>query len=110
MIAIEPKPASRRRAPIVHPMDPRRGESLSPMFAAFLVWLLQLPPMTEPAITGISVSGGCVYAATGHAPFHDTFLGPWADLESNLRAWGAVCGADPAAIDALVRKARRNSQ
>ena len=58
--------------PIVHPMDPRRGENLSPMFAALLCWLLQLPPMTNPAITGVVVAGGCVFAATTNAPFHDT--------------------------------------
>ena len=44
--------------PIVHPMDPRRGENLSPRFAALLCWLLQLPPMTSPAIAGVSVTGG----------------------------------------------------
>ena len=43
--------------PAIHPMDPRRGENLSPRFAAVLAWLLQTPPMTTPAITGIVVSG-----------------------------------------------------
>ena len=42
--------------PAMHPMDPRRGETISPRFAAVLCWLLQLPPMTVPAITGISIS------------------------------------------------------
>ena len=31
-------------------MDLRRGEKLSPMFAAFLCWQLGLEPMTRPAI------------------------------------------------------------
>ena len=50
--------------PPMHPMDPRRGENLSPMFAAFLSWLLDLQPMTSPAITNIAVSGNSVLAAT----------------------------------------------
>ena len=54
-----------------HPMDPRRGDNLSPMFAAFLCWLLRLQPMTRPAITGIAVSGSCVLAATTDDPFFD---------------------------------------
>ena len=33
------------RPPAPHPMDPRRGEGLSPAFAAYLCWLLDLPPM-----------------------------------------------------------------
>ena len=40
--------------PIVHPMDPRRGQNLSPMFAAVLCWLLRLPAMTRPAIAGLT--------------------------------------------------------
>ena len=82
--------------PIVDPMDPRRGENLSPMFAALLGWLLQLPPMTTPAITGVVVAGGCVFAATTNAPFHDTSLGDWDDLRRNIRDWGAACGTDAA--------------
>ena len=90
-----------------HPMDPRRGDNLSPKFAAFLCWLLQLAPMTQPAITGISVSGSCVLAATTDDPFFDTYLGSIGDLQRNLRDWGEVCGADPAAIDSLLGKLRR---
>ena len=93
--------------PITHPMDPRRGGNLSPMFAAFLCWLLQLPPMAEPGITGISISGPCVFAATTDDPYHNTLIGDWPDLERNLCGWGAVCGADPEMIDALVDKVRR---
>ena len=93
--------------PITHPMDPRRGGNLSPMFAAFLCWLLQLPPMAEPGITGISISGRCVFAATTVDFYHNTLIGDWPDLERNLRGWGAVCGAEPELIDALVDKVRR---
>ena len=93
--------------PVTHPMDPRRGGNLSPMFAAFLCWLLQLPPMAEPRITGISISGRCVFAATTADPYHNTLIGDWPDLERNLRGWGAVCGAEPELIDALVDKVRR---
>ena len=85
--------------PIVHPMDPRRGENLSPMFAALLCWLLQLPPMTNPAITGVVVAGGCVFEATTNAPFHDTPLGDW----------GAACGTDAAIADGLIAKILRAS-
>ena len=90
-----------------HPMDPRRGDNLSPMFAAFLCWLLQLEPMTRPAITGIAVSGSCVLAATTDDPFFDTHLGSIADFQHNLRDWGEACGADPTTIDSLLRKLRR---
>ena len=93
--------------PIIHPMDPRRGDSLSPRFAAFLCWLLQLPPMTKPKITGISISGRCVFAATTVDPYHNTLIGDWPDLERNLRGWGAACDAEPEMIDALVEKVQR---
>ncbi len=90
-----------------HPMDPRRGDNLSPMFAAFLCWFLQLEPMTRPAITGITVSGSCVLAATTDDPFLDSNLGSIADFRSNLRNRGEACGADPATIDSLLLKLRR---
>ena len=93
--------------PAIHLMDPRRGENLSPMFGAVLCYLLQLPPMTTPSITGIAVSGGCVFAATSQAPFHDTLLGAWSDVCRNLRDWGDVCGAEPATVDGLIAKLRR---
>ena len=96
--------------PIVHPMDPRRGENLSPRFAAVLAWLLQTPPMTSPAITGIVVSGNCVFAATTDAPFHDTPIGDVEDLQRNLRDWGEVCGAAPAIVDGLIARIRRAGQ
>ena len=92
---------------IVHPMDPRRGENLSPMFAALLCWLLKLPPMTTLAITGIVVTGNSVFAATDEKPFHDTAIGAWHDVARNLRHWGEVCGAEPATIDGLLARLRR---
>ena len=58
--------------PAMHPMDPRRGDNLSPMFTAFLSWLLGLEPMTSPAITDIAVSGNSVLAATDENPLFDT--------------------------------------
>ena len=45
------------------------AESLSPMFAAFLCWLLGTDPMTRPAITGISIADNSVLAATTDSPF-----------------------------------------
>ena len=36
-------PDTESRTPSIHPMDPRRGENLSPMFTAFLCRLLELP-------------------------------------------------------------------
>ena len=93
--------------PAMHPMDPRRGENLSPMFAAFLCWLLVLEPITDPAITGIAVSGNSVLAATSDDPLFNAHLGALQEFERNLRGWGQVCGADPHTIDALVAKLRR---
>ena len=91
----------------MHPMDPRRGKHLSPMFAAFLVWLLSLEPMTEPAITGIAVSDASVLAATSEDPLFNAHLGALAEFERNLRGWGEACGADPDMVDALVARLRR---
>ena len=93
--------------PAMHPMDPRWGENLSPMFAAFLCWLLVLEPMTDPAITCIAVSGDSVLAATTDEPLFDAHLGALEDFERNLRGWGEACGADPDMVDALVAKLRR---
>ena len=96
--------------PAPHPMDPHRGDALSPAFAAYLCWLLDLEPLTEPAVTGAAVSGGCVFVETGAAPFHDTLLGAWSDVEANLRAWGRCCAVEPEAVDRLVVRARRGSR
>ena len=93
--------------PPMHPMDPRRGESLSPMFAAFLCSLLGLEPMTRPAITGISIAGGSVLAATTDDPFFNAHLGAVDEFERNLRGWGEACGADTATVDGLVARMRR---
>ena len=83
----------RQRPRPMHPMDPRRGESLSPMFAAFLCWLIDLEPMTDPAITNVAVAGYSVLAATTDSPFFDAHLGSVEDFERNLRGWGEVCGS-----------------
>ena len=99
-------PDTKSRTATTHPMDPRRGESLSPMFAAFLCWLLELPPMTEPAITGVAVAGDSVLAATDADPFFNAHLGSLGDFERNLRGWGEACGADAAMIEGLVTKLR----
>ena len=96
--------------PPMHPMDPRRGESLSPMFAAFLAWLLDLEPVTRPAITGIAIAGESVLAATTEDPFFDAHLGSVEDFERNLRGWGEACGADSATVDGLIARMRRNEQ
>ena len=99
-----PDTVSRTQA--IHPMDPRRGESLSPMFQAFLCWLLDLPPMTEPAITGIAVTGDSVLAATDVDPFFNAHLGGLTDFERNIRGWGEACGADPVTIEGLIARLR----
>ena len=103
--AIAAAPAS--TPPPMHPIDPRRGESLSPMFAALLCWLLGLKPVTTPAITGVSVAGESVLAATTEDPFLNAHLGCVEDFERNLRGWGEACGADAATIDSLVDRMRR---
>ena len=96
--------------PAMHPMDPTRGENLSPKFSALLCWAIGRQPMTEPAITGVVVTGGCVLAATDPDPFFDALIGSWSNVESNLRGWGAACEADDAVIDTLVDKVRRASR
>ena len=96
--------------PPMHPMDPRRGESLSPMFAAFLCWLLDLEPVTDPAITGIAVTGNSVLAATTDDPFFNAHLGSAEEFERNLRGWGEACGVHAATVDGLVAKLRRTSR
>ena len=93
--------------PALHPMDPRRGENLSPMFAAFPCWLLGLEPVTDPAITAIAVSGNSVLAATDRDPLFNAHLGALEEFERNMRGWGEACGADPDMIDALALKLRR---
>ena len=95
--------------PAMHPMDPARGENLSPKFSALLCWLLSRPAMTNPAITGVAVTGECVYAATTHDPFLNVLIGSWSDVERNLRAWGAATGTDAHIVDRLVDKVRRAS-
>ena len=89
-----------------HPMDPRCGPNLSPKFAALLCWLLDLPPMTEPAIVSVAVSGDCVFAATAEDRSFNVLLGSWQDCLSNLRGWGAACGVPDDAIDAMIETVR----
>ena len=96
--------------PPLHPLDPRRGENLSPMFAGFLCWLLDLEPMTRPAITGIAVAGNSMLAATTDSPFFDAHLGSVEDFERNLRGWGEACGADAPTVDGLIARMRRAGQ
>ena len=103
-------PAAPAGPPAMHPMDPARGENLSPAFAAILCWAIDRPAMTDPAITGVVVTGGCVFAATTESPFHDTLIASWADVEENLRAWGAVTGTDARIVDALVDTVRGASR
>ena len=100
----EPAPGS--PPPINHPMDPRRSEDITPVFAAVLAWAIGLPPITEPAIVSLTVASGSVYAGLSSDPFHNQFIGDWDDLERNLRAWGAAAGASPDTINAVVAKAR----
>ena len=102
--------ATQADPPPMHPMDPRRGETLSPMFAAFLCWLLGTDPMTRPAITGISIADNSILAATTESPFFDAHLGSVGDFERNLRGWGEACGADAATVDVLVARMRRAGQ
>ena len=96
--------------PAMHPMDPRRGENLSPVFTAFLCWLLGLPAMTIPAMTGIAAAGDSVLAATSTDPFFNAHLGSLDDFERNIRRWGDVCGADAATVEGLLARVRRAGQ
>ena len=96
--------------PAMHPMDPRRGRDLSPMFAAVLCWLLALEPMTSPAITNIAVSGNCVLAATDQDLLFDQHLGSLDDFETNIRGWGEACGAEAGTVESLLARVRRTSQ
>ena len=93
--------------PAMHPMDPRRSQDLSPKFVALLCWLLALRPMTEPAITGIVVSGECMFAATTEDPFHNAPIGSWSDVYRNLCDWGSACGADESSVAGLVARLGR---
>ena len=108
-IHIEAPPAPAGQPPPMHPMDPVRGENLSPKFAALLAWLTGRPTITDPAITGVVVTGGCVFAATTDDCLHNTLIGSWADVEWNLRAWGAVTATPAAIVNGLVDKVRRAS-
>ena len=93
--------------PAMHPMDPHRGRDLSPMFTAFLCWLLGLEPVTSPAITNVAVSGNCVLAATDENPFFDRHLGSLDDFETNIRGWGEACGTDADVVEDLLARVRR---
>ena len=93
--------------PAMHPMDPGRSNTLSPMFRAFLSWLLGHKPITSPVITNIAVSGNSVLAATDRNPLFNAHLGSLDDFEMNIRGWGEACGAEPAMIDGLVTRLRR---
>ena len=99
-----PDTVSRTQA--IHPMDPRCCESLSPTFTAFLCRLLDLPPMTEPAIIGVVVTGDSVLAATDVDPYFNAHLGSLTDFERNIRGWGEACGADAATIKGLIARLR----
>ena len=109
-IPIEAPPAPAPPPPPMHPMDPARGENLSPKFSALLAWTIGREPMTEPAITSVVVTSECVYASTTHDPFFNALLGSWSDVEANLRGWGAACDAESAVINGLVARVRRASQ
>ena len=93
-------------APINHPMDPRRPENITPVFAAILAWVLGLPSITEPAIVSLTVASSGVYAGVSSDPFNTQYLGDWDNLGRNLRGWGAAAGASPDTINAVVAKAR----
>ena len=95
--------------PPVHPMDPAKGESLSPKFAALLCWAIGRPAMTHPAITGVAVSGDAVFAATTDDPLFNALIGSWADVEANLRGWGSACRAETRVVDGLVDTVRRGT-
>ena len=109
-LEIAAQSASAGPPPAMHPMDPARGENLSPAFGALLAWLIGRRAMTEPAITGVVVTGGCVFAATTDDPFFNALIGSWADVEANLRGWGHACRAEPAVVDGLVDKLQRASR
>ena len=103
-------PDTESRTQAIHPRDPRRCESLSPMFTAFLCRLLDLTPMTAPAITGVVVTGDSVLAATDADPYFNAHLGSLTDFERNIRGWGEACGADAATIEGLLAKLRNTAR
>ena len=105
-----PVPAIAVEDPDIHPMHPSKGDNLTPQFAAFLCWLLRLPPMTTPAITGICLTGRCVMAATTEDPFFNTHLNSIDEFERNLRAWADACDADQDIVESLVARMRGASQ
>lgn len=89
-----------------HPMDPARGDELTPMFTALLCWAIGREPLTDPAITNITVASDCVLAATNRDPLFNTVLGSWADTERNLRGWGTACAADTGTVEHIIAKVR----
>ena len=68
--------------------------------------------MTEPAITGVAVTGECVFAATDRDPFFNALIGSWSDVEANLRGWGTrpADAERRRRSDGLVDTVRRASQ
>ena len=104
-VAVSPAPPALRSLDD-HPMDPRRGPNLSPGFAALLCWLLDLPPMTRPAIVDAARIGDCVFAATTEDRSYNLLLGSWQDCRANLRGWGAASGVPDDAVDAMVETVR----
>ena len=110
MPELHTQPSIQPTPPPGHPMDPRRGDNLSPIFAAFLSWLLDLEPITRPAITGIAIAGSSVLASTTDSPFFDAHLGSIDDFEHNLRGWGEATGAGTPTIDNLLARMRRAAQ
>ena len=104
-----PRPPARRR-PCTR-WTRAAAKNLSPKFVAFLLAGHSASSrMTEPAITGVVVSGECVFAATTDDLFFNALIGSWSDLEANLRGWGDACGADPSMVDGLVAKLRRTGR
>ena len=85
-------PDTESRTPAIHPMDPRCCENLSPMFTAFLCRLLDLTPMTEPAITGIAVTG-----TASSPPQTPTLISTRISAVSRISSATSAAGARPAA-------------
>ena len=99
-------PDTESRTTTTHPMDPRRGESLSPMFQAFLCWLLDLHAHDGARDHRNRGHGGQRPRRHRYRSVSSTrIIGSLTDFERNIRGWGEACGADPATIEGLVTKA-----
>ena len=111
-----PSPAPPSRSPTCRPRRPRPGTQWTRAGAGTSrrcsrpssCWLLDMEPMTDPAITDIAISGNSVLAATTARSAVQRPSGLAGRTSSaTCAAGGEVCGACPDMVDALAVKLRR---